>query len=359
MLRTQRSRVGWTCLAVTLLAGGCSDRPQMLVETIDEPHPCLADVSTARGELLQDDTVNEPSHSTDVTLETYDLAPQSTDIAIDDWLEAHYVAIDPSVSPRHQLFLFFGGSHGQPSQQQLIVQQAARLGMHAINLRYPNAWTVGELCRRSRDENCHAKVRLEILEGTNHSDLVEVTRPNSIANRLVKLLRYLHEQNPEQGWSSYLQGDAVQWGAIVVAGHSQGGGHAALIGKHHPVAKVVMLAAPADYSRTLKTPAPWLAQPGVTPPERYYGFVHTQDPGSDRIQQAWQLLRMAPQEAPTYVDTQVPPYNCAHQLITAADPAIRGKFHGSVATDRTTPKLPDGTPLFQDVWQYLMLAEPE
>ena len=37
--------------------------------------------------------------------------------------------------------------------------------------------------------------------------------------------------------------------------------------------------------------------------------------------------------------------------------AVREKFHGSVATDSTTPKLADGTPMLQDVWKYLIAGE--
>jgi hypothetical protein len=53
------------------------------------------------------------------------------------------------------------------------------------------------------------------------------------------------------------------------------------------------------------------------------------------------------------VDTKKPPYNNSRTLVTTLTPSRRNKYHGSVATDQTTPKRADGTPIFEDVWQYL------
>lgn len=292
------------------------------------------------------------------TLVKYEIKPQATDPAIDDWLEPHYIALDKSKSPQNKLFLFFSGSYGRPSRQRLITEEAAKLGYHAINLRYPNTWTVGGLCRNSNDRDCHEKIRLEIIDGQNRTDEIDVNATNSIENRLRKLLIYLNENYPKQGWLSYLDGNSLKWESIVVAGHSQGGGHAAIIGKQHQVARVVMLGAPADYSRSFNEPAPWLAKKGVTSPDRYYGFVHTRDRGKRRIEAAWQLLGISAYGEIINVDRRSAPYNYSHQLITNATPARSGKYHGSVATDSTTPKSRNGTPTFEPVWKYL-ISVPE
>lgn len=283
-----------------------------------------------------------------------EVRPQMTDREIDNWLEPHYVAVGRPGSDRPPLFLFFSGSYGEPSRQQAIVQQAARLGIPAINLRYPNSWSVASLCGGSRDRHCHEKVRLEILDGVDRTEAVEVSRSNSIENRLVQLLRYLHRRHPEEGWLEYLDGNLPQWQSIIVAGHSQGGGQAAMIAKQHSVARAVLLAAPADYSRRFGDLAPWLAEPGATPPERYYGFVHRRDPAAQKIQRAWEWLGMAAFGPAVSVDRQPPPYQHSHQLTTGAAPARAGKYHGSVATDRATPKLAGGRPQFEGVWTYLM-----
>ncbi len=283
------------------------------------------------------------------------IGPQATEPQINDWLEPHYV-INPSSVAVNRLFLFLPGSFGNPNRQTLITQQAAKLGYHAINLNYPNSWTVGSLCKTSRDPNCTGNVRQEIIQGQDTSPEIEVNRANSIENRLVKLLQYLSQTYPEQGWSQYLDGDLVRWNLLVVAGHSQGGGHAAMIGKLHQVERVVMFGAPADISRRLRALAPWLSEPGATASERYFGFAHAQDPGIKRIVKAWEALGLTSYGAMVNVDVEHASTFTpnSHQFITSAAPALPQKYHGSVVTDSTTPRSSDGTPMFKEIWQTLL-----
>ena len=287
------------------------------------------------------------------TIDEYAIPPEVTDHAIDDWLESHYVAVDKSVASNGHLFLFFSGTYGHPGRQRLITQQAATLGYHAINLRYPNSATVAQLCRNSEDPDCHEKVRLEILYGSDLSDQVNISRANSIENRLVKLLLHLHQKQPKEGWLEYLDGNVPKWSTITVAGHSQGSGHAAMIAHQHQVARVVMFGGPADYSRVLQAFAPWLGKSSATSADRYYGFIHGRDRGFRRILRAWELMGMSQSGKIVNVDVQLPPYNYAQQLVTSAIPARPGKYHGSVVTDHTTPMKRDGKPSFLDVWKYL------
>jgi len=288
---------------------------------------------------------------TPVQAQTVEILPQTTDSTINFDKTAHLVIFPTSVR-KNQLFVFLSGSYGKPRAQQLVLEEAAKLGYHAIGLSYPNSWTVEQLCLGSSDVNCYEQVRSEIIEGVDHSETLAINPPDSIENRLVKLFVYLNQQYPEQGWLQYLEGESPKWANIVVAGHSQGGGHAAMIGKKNLVARVIMLGAPADYSQVLNTPAPWLSTPNETPADRYYGFVHLQDQGFEKIQQAWEILGLVGPQV--NVDQVAPPYNKSHWLLTGATPARPGKQHGSVAVDNNTPKLPDGTPMFAPVWQYLL-----
>ena len=282
------------------------------------------------------------------------ILPQLTAQEIDNWLDPHYVAISKAPFRRNQLLLFLSGSYGKPGRQLLIMKEAIELGYHVINLSYPNSWTVAKLCQDCQDENCHQKVRLEIVDGVKRSNKVEIGRPNSIENRLVKLLQYLHQQQPEENWPQYLDGNSPRWQSIVVAGHSQGGGHAAIIAKEHIVARVIMFSSPADYSPVYQNLAPWLAASHATPADRYYGFIHLKDLGFARVEQAWDCLGMTVYGSVVNVDRQVIPYNYSHCLVTAARPAHPRKYHGSVANDVQTPKLLDGAPRFKQVWQYLL-----
>ncbi len=280
--------------------------------------------------------------------------PGDTDPAIDNFTDAHLVAIDPEASPRNKLFLFFCGSYGIPARQSLITRAAARMGYHAINLCYPNAWTVGGLCRGSHIPDCHEQVRLQVFDGVPRSGLVQFAPANAIANRLVKLLAYLGERLPEQGWSRYLSEGDVDWASVVVAGHSQGGGQAAIIGKREAVARVIMLAAPVDRGGGDRPNAPWLSRPGSTAPDRYFGFVHRHDPGFPQIQTAWDALGMDTVGGLVSVDDVPPPYAHSRRLVTDITDIRRGRYHGSVVQDKITPADRLGRPLFAPVWRYLL-----
>ncbi len=283
----------------------------------------------------------------------YEVLPKTTDGAIDQWPAPHLVAFNSTLAAKGKLFVHLVGSYGKPSSSHLLLQQAAANGYHAINLSYPNSWTVAQLCQRDPDQDCTEKVRLEILDGTDRTNKVTINRANSIENRLIKLLVYLHKQKPNEGWDQYLENNGTQlkWSALTISGHSQGGGHAALIGKQHNVARVVMFGAPNDSSPRSKGNAPWVSKPSATPADRYYAFSHSQDPGFDNQQQAWNIMKLP--GVVTNVDGQKIPFGQSHKLTTKAIPATSGEYHGSVVVDRNVPKLPDGTSLFKEVWQYL------
>ena len=203
---------------------------------------------------------------------------------------------------------------------------------------------------------------MEILSGANDSPFVDVSLNNSIANRLTKLLTYLEQLDPGQGWGQWLDPATGQpdWSKMILSGHSQGSGHAAFISKLFTVARVVMLAGPEDQQAS-GIPSPWISAPnGATPTDRYYGFGHISDTFYSRFILAWQALGLSQFGPPVNVDNSTRPFNGSHQLLTAAPPAdgtITGlKAHNSPAADLSTPILPDSTPIYgaHGVWQYLV-----
>lgn len=286
-----------------------------------------------------------------LALEELWIKPQTTDEQIDNWLEPHYVARDKSVQSQQKLLVFLSGSFGFPERQQLIIKQATKLGYDAINLRYPNSWTVGRLCKRNKNLDCYGNIRQEILTGIDSSSLIEVNQANSLENRLVKLLQYLN-------WQQYLEANSPKWEAIMIAGHSQGGAEAFYIAKKYLVAKAIAFAAPVDYNRRRQSFANWLQESSQTPIQRYYGLVHIQDRGFKKIRQAWKLLQLDQFGTLVNVDQENPPYQNSHQLVTTSTPQVIGKYHGSVVVDKATPLLVNGEPLFTDVWNYLLTIPP-
>jgi len=294
--------------------------------------------------------------------QSYFIPPKDTDSEISTDLEAHYVALNKSVAPKNQLFLFFPGTGGTPFFYRQLANAAADLGFHVISLNYPNDQSVNfDYCGGlNTDLDCYAKVRLEIKDGIDRTPLVNITRPNSIENRLIKLLIYLRSRFPNDGWAQFLANDStISWPSIIVSGHSQGGGHAGIIGRYHPVARVIMFAA-MDYNSRESKPANWIAvpasTPNATPAERFFGFSHQRDEFvsftilSTRI---WPVYGMNVFGPVVNVDTAAPPYGNTHSLTSNLNTPTNN-YHSCIAVDLNLALLPDGTPVYKPVWEYML-----
>jgi len=145
------------------------------------------------------------------------IEPHDTDPAIDRWLEAHYVWLDPAARSNGTLFVLLGGANSAPSDMQLVAQEAARSGYHVIVLMYPNSKGVQFCGKLPNPEECQENMRLEILNGTDLSDSIDVSVANSIDNRLTKVLRLLARSAPEEGWSRFLRAGTPKWRRIAIA----------------------------------------------------------------------------------------------------------------------------------------------
>ncbi|MDQ3799794.1 MAG: hypothetical protein M3384_10100 [Acidobacteriota bacterium] len=298
-------------------------------------------------------------------LESVFIAPQVTDSQINQNLQNHYVAINRGAPAKNQLFVFFPGTGGVAFNYQEIVNTAANEGFHAVGLTYPNAEAVNELCgggAGNTDLDCYARMRLEVKDGVDRTNLVNVNRPNSIENRLVKLLIYLRAQRPNENWGQFLLDDAtINWAKIVVSGHSQGGGHAGIIARFHPVLRAVMFAA-MDFNGAANAPANWIAQPNTTPnastPDKFWGFSHRRDEFvnftilTNRIYPAYGMPQFG---AVVNVDAASPPYNNTHSLTSNIECE---NFHGCVAADARLVRDSNNVPVYKPVWQHLLANTP-
>src|SRR2546428_8884326 len=100
-----------------------------------------------------------------VPLVLHVVAPQTTDPAIDRFLDNHYVWLDTTARSNHRLLLFLPGTAQPPAFYQLVQQEAARLGYHAIGLMYPHAGGAGKGCPTAPDPSaCHQNARLQIID---------------------------------------------------------------------------------------------------------------------------------------------------------------------------------------------------
>jgi len=286
------------------------------------------------------------------------VAPQTTDPNITTNLNNHYVSVNRSVAQKNQLFLFFPGTGGVAFNYLQINNTAADLGFHAVNLTYPNDDAVNDLCGGfNTDLNCYGNVRLETKDGVDRSNLISVNRPNSIENRLIKLLIHLRNTAPNQDWGQFLLNDnAINWSKVIVSGHSQGGGHAGIIGRFHSVVRVVMFAA-MDFNGATNSVANWIALPNSTPnattPDKFFGFSHQRDEMVNYTRlstRVWTAYGMNNFGAIANVDIINPPYNNTHSLTSNAECA---NFHGCIAVDARLV-LQNGAPVYKPVWEYLL-----
>ena len=279
----------------------------------------------------------------------YAVSPPATDPNIDLYTDNHFAEINAGLPQQDLLLVNFPGTSGRPFGSRKILREAANHGIRAIGLMYPNDLIVFQLC--GLDKPCYEQVRLEVLDGIDRTSVVDISPANAIVNRLVKLLEYLDEQHPADGWGTFLDGNQPRWAAIVFSGHSQGGLYAALSAREHLVSGVGLIANGCDLINN--QPAPWLSAPHQTPSARYYGFLHDQDTIA-QPQLCWDVLGVP--GTLVDVDTTPPPYGGSHRLFTDRLPQYGGyeNAHYSVVVDFFTPLRTNGTPYYDEVWLTLM-----
>jgi len=293
----------------------------------------------------------------------YQILPNETDYNINTFTNAdqkHIVYLNNSVSKKNQLFIFLPGTGGNPANTQRIDSVAANLGYHSIGLVYPNEPAIGSLCNSSTDIECYTNIRLEIIDGTDRTTLVTVDRVNSIENRIIKLLQYLQQQNPSENWSQFLDNGNIIWDKVVIAGHSQGGGHAGLIAKNHKVARVIFFAAPKDYSIYFSSPANWINSTNQTPATRYFAFTHSSDEFGctfNQQQTIYANLGMSQFGSVVNVDNTNSPYNNSHILTSTRTVNSSLNAHNCVIVDNSVQLDINNIPYYRNAWVYMLNAD--
>lgn len=270
------------------------------------------------------------------------VAPRQTDAAIATVNGPHVALYDPHVASAHRLFLFLVGTRSKATSSMAIDSAFAKWGYHAIGLDYENG-VIAVSCAHSPDRACFDDYRKAIVTGAAVSSKISVDPANSILNRVQKLLVYLVKNDPGGGWDEFVADGQPVWSRIVVAGHSQGAGHAAFIGKLFAVDKVLMFSGPQDYMDDLDAPAPWQGQMSATPPSRFFAFLSVHDPFNvhHQIANCMKLMNLAKPET---------------QRVEPGEP-IPGDSH--ILTNDIVTRQPHGSTLFPEfvnVWKYMATA---
>ncbi len=215
-------------------------------------------------------------------------------------------ALRPVSGARGKLMVFFNGSGGSPragtrgSPTDNFYATARAAGLHVLALSYRSDETVGGLCKGN--DGCFLPTRRTILTGTYEpgaaTALAGIAVHEGAIARLIAALNALTTADPSGGWGAFLDPAAtkplekVRWPLVIAAGHSQGGGHAALMGRAFPLDRVVALSSPCDTSAT--GPATWLDPTKATfataPATAFHGLGAPGDAVCPGYPAIWDLL---------------------------------------------------------------------
>jgi hypothetical protein len=196
-------------------------------------------------------------------------------------------ALEPVGVAKGALVVEFNGSGGSPSGQiadptKNLYNAAAQAGFHVLGLAYRSAQIIGAVC--ANNAGCYEPTRTTVITGTfttgAAAGLANIRLDEGIVWRLEAALRLLAADRPSAGWDQFLvnptaadPAQRIAWGKLVASGHSQGGGHAALLGKRYPLRQVLQLSSTCD--EVGGTPAPWTTHSGAfmtDPTTKYVGF---------------------------------------------------------------------------------------
>ena len=260
--------------------------------------------------------------------------------------------------------LFLPGTGGAPRNYKAFLQTASSLGYHGVGLSYVNGESMASYCGDAESGGCFEAARREVIDGVNRIAELNVDRANSIENRFARLLQYLVESRPGQNWQLFLGEDqtTVEWSRIVVAGHSQGGGHAGVMAMQREVARVLMFAS-TDWWNVERRPADWMMANTATPKERYFALGHQRDllVRRNRFLAGWEALGLD-----SFGEIQAPElpsgryFGGTHRLVTDVDPRIPTPLldtHSAMIVDAYTPLDADGEPsIMARAWRYMLVA---
>ena len=253
--------------------------------------------------------------------------------------------------------MWLTGTGGKAAGASAFCSLAADSGYHVISLMYPDD-IPATICRNEPEPSAFEIFRMAIIEGgqTKH---ISIGRSESIEHRLIALLRFIRSRRAKEDWGQFLAADdRIRWASIAVAGQSQGGGHAALIGIKHPVARVICTGAPKDFSKRLKAPAAWYKEKSATSKQRFFVFNHRQDPkgcSPAELLENVSAMGLDTFGPPVDVTTEKFPYHHTHILLTSyPSVVVSGEDSDGAQTAHVSVIANINAGRWKDVWTYML-----
>lgn len=304
---------------------------------------------------VKEGSLNGPSNSSNaVVTREYWVNPKSTDATITAFLSTHFVTVQTGGTLKNILVVYIPGTNRTPSSSRAFTMKAASMGYHALSLTYQNNTTGNGICASTGDTTCHKRLRSEVLDGIDRHPSVVISPVNSVIHRLTKLLIFMNNAQPTQGWGQYIVNGQVNWSKVIVAGHSQGGALAGLIGKLYPVKRIVMFSI-VDYLDNGKIPS-WERLPANN--ENYYALTNQNDEliPWNKVKLIWTATGWLSYGNYKNVDYTAPPYSNTHMLITnrATTSTSVDPYHNMTGVDSYIPKNAQGRYVYENAWEYFL-----
>ena len=263
--------------------------------TLDRLGPRTAKFASS-GQSATRELCNGPcvlANAADLTV--YAVKPSAADPTVRAYDDPNYVIFAPATSAAAELVVYLPGTGGKPEGAALLMATVARQGYRVIGLMYDDQPSVVQACPQVPNPSCSGDFREKRIFGDGAATVIDNPVNEAIVTRLVKLIRTLDKQHPDDKWGAYLGPDGLpDWSRIVIAGLSQGAGMAAYIAQRRAVARVVLFSSPWDYVGKIaaRNLAPWISGPSLTPPQRWFAEYNAREDTAALIAQAYKRLHI-------------------------------------------------------------------
>ena len=158
-------------------------------------------------------------------------------------------ALEPAGPARRTLVVLLNGSGSFPAQLTIdpsrnLFTSALESGNHVLAVAYRSDVALVAMCGNRPD--CYGPSRRTLVTGVfapgADTSVADIREDEGIVARIDQALRTLAAARPQAGWDAFVgtatasaPADRIAWPRIIASGHSQGGGHAAYLGKLFPL----------------------------------------------------------------------------------------------------------------------------
>ncbi len=151
-------------------------------------------------------------------MQLYKILPSDVDPSIKRFNKPNIALVKDGLPPTANLLVFFPGTGSEPSASWPFLVAGANAGYRVIGLMYDNGVSDPQTCGPNPDPACSDRFREKRIFGDADSADIDDLPNESVTNRLMKLLHYLEQRQPDQHWGRYLKSGLPDWSRIAVAG---------------------------------------------------------------------------------------------------------------------------------------------